>query len=75
MLYFDSDFVTFFRATAVKVLYHSRQLALVRVMQFVEGLTERQASEAIRSNVLIGNMLIRIKITDNGFDHLIFKRI
>ena len=51
VLYFDSDFVTFFRATAVKVLYHSRQLALVRVMQFVEGLTERQAAEAVRSRI------------------------
>ncbi|WP_443062410.1 transposase [Streptomyces sp. NBC_00457] len=44
------------------------QLALVSVLQFVEGLSDRQAAAALRGR--IGwKFLLGLELTDPGFDH------
>lgn len=48
-LYLDTDFVTLFRADCGQRALSPGQLALVTVMQFAEGLTDRQAAESVRS--------------------------
>ena len=49
VLYLDTDFITLFRADCGQSALSPRQLALINVMQFTEGLTDRQAAEAVRS--------------------------
>lgn len=49
VLYLDSDFVTLFRADCGQSALSPGLLALVSAMQFGEGLTDRQAAEAVRS--------------------------
>jgi transposase len=43
-------------------------LAKVSVMQFAEGLTDRQAAEAVRSRI-DWNYALGLEITDSGFDY------
>lgn len=40
---------------------------LVRVMQFAEGLSDRQAAEAVRAR-MSGNYTLGLELTDAGFD-------
>lgn len=51
VLYKDNDFVTLFRADCGQSALSPGQLALVSVMQFAEGLTDRQAADAVRSRI------------------------
>ncbi|NQE37102.1 hypothetical protein E5S67_04870 [Microcoleus sp. IPMA8] len=51
VLYQDTDFVTLFRADCGQSALSPGQLALISVMQFAEGLTDRQAAEAVRSRI------------------------
>jgi transposase len=51
VLYLDTDFVTLFRADCGQSALSPGLLALVSVMQFAEGLTDRQAAEAVRSRI------------------------
>lgn len=44
------------------------RLALVSVFQFVEGLTDRQAADAVRSR-LDWKYALSLELTDAGFDH------
>ncbi|CAL9673599.1 IS1182 family transposase ISSdi1 (plasmid) [Streptomyces sp. enrichment culture] len=43
-------------------------LALVLVLQFVEGLTDRQAAEAVRTHI-DWKYALGLKLTDTGFDY------
>ena len=43
------------------------RLALVTMLQFAEGLSDRQAAEAVRSR-LDWKYLLRLELTDSGFD-------
>ncbi len=43
------------------------QLSLVSVMQYIEGLTDRQAAEAVRSRI-DWKYALGMKLTDSGFD-------
>lgn len=45
-------------------------LAMVTLMQFLEGLTDRQAAEAVRSRI-DWKYLLGLSLTDSGFDHSI----
>jgi transposase len=45
-------------------------LALVSVLQFVEGLTDRQAADAVRSR-LDWKYALSLDLTDPGFDHTV----
>ncbi len=51
VLYQDADFITLFRADCGQSALSPGQLALISVMQFAEGLTDRQAAEAVRSRI------------------------
>ena len=68
VLYLDTDFVTLFRADCGQSALSPGQLALVTVMQFAEGLTDRQAAEAVRSRI-DWKYALGLEITDSGFDY------
>lgn len=44
------------------------RLALVTILQYIEGLTDRQAADAVRSRI-DWKYLLCLKLTDKGFDH------
>src|SRR5215470_16917030 len=46
------------------------RLALVTVFQFLEGLTDRQAAEAVRDR-LAWKYALSLELTDTGFDHTV----
>jgi transposase len=46
------------------------RLALVSVFQFLEGLTDRQAAEAVRDR-LAWKYALSLELTDAGFDHTV----
>ncbi|MBO1346227.1 MAG: transposase [Hormoscilla sp. GUM202] len=50
----------------------SAKLAIVTVMQFAEGLTDRQAADAVRSRI-DWKYALGLELTDSGFDHTILK--
>lgn len=46
------------------------RLALVTILQYVEGLTDRQAADAVRSRI-DWKYLLCLELTDAGFDHTV----
>lgn len=46
------------------------RLALVTILQYVEGLTDRQAADAVRSRI-DWKYLLCLDLTDKGFDHTV----
>src|SRR5437773_1486034 len=46
------------------------RLALVSILQFAEGLSDRQAADAVRSR-LDWKYLLGLELTDPGFDHTV----
>lgn len=68
VLYLDTDFITLFRADCGQSALSPGQLALISVMQFAEGLTDRQAAEAVRSRI-DWKYALGLEITDSGFDY------
>lgn len=46
------------------------RLALVTVMQFAEGLSDRQAADAVRSRIDF-KYALGLELTDPGFDHTV----
>jgi transposase len=46
------------------------RLALVTVFQFLEGLTDRQAADAVRDR-LAWKYALSLELTDVGFDHTV----
>lgn len=48
-------------------------LALVSVMQFAEGLSDRQAAEAVRARI-DWKYLLGLELEDSGFDHTLLTR-
>jgi transposase len=67
VLYSDSDFVTLFRADCGQPALSPGQLALVTVMQFAEGLSDRQTADAVRAR-LDWKYALGLELTDPGFD-------
>ena len=57
-----------FRADCGQSALSPGLLALVSVMQFAEGLTDRQAAEAVRSRI-DWKYALGLEITDSGFDY------
>jgi transposase len=45
-------------------------IALVTVLQYIEGLTDRQAADAVRSRI-DWKYLLCLDLTDKGFDHTV----
>lgn len=46
------------------------RLALVTILQFVEGLSDRQAADAVRSRI-DWKYLLCLELTNTGFDHTV----
>jgi transposase len=46
------------------------RLALTTVMQFAEGLSDRQAADAVRSRI-DWKYALSLELTDSGFDHTV----
>ena len=65
-LYQDEDFVGLYPATG-QPAFDPWRLALVVVFEYVEGLTDRQAAEAVR-NRIDWKYALSLELTDGGFD-------
>lgn len=65
-LYSDWDFATLFRMDGQPAICPWR-LALICVMQSIEGLSDRQATEALRSRI-DWKYALSLELTDPGFD-------
>jgi transposase len=50
------------------------RLALVSVMQFMEGLSDRQAADAVRGRI-DWKYTLGLELTDPGFDHTVLVSI
>ncbi|MFJ7416502.1 IS1182 family transposase [Streptomyces sp. NPDC098077] len=66
-LFSDSDFAGLYPARG-KPAWPPGMLALVSVMQFAEGLSDRQAADAVRGR-LDWKYLLGLELVDPGFDH------
>src|ERR671932_1334829 len=66
-IYTDEDFVDLFprRGQSAEAPW---RLALVTVLQFAEGLSDRQAAEAVRSRI-DWKYALGLELTDPGFDY------
>ena len=65
-LYSDCNFETLFPTDGQPAIFPWR-LALICVMQFIEGLSDRQAAEAVRSRI-DWKYALGLELTDPGFD-------
>ncbi|WP_251502322.1 IS1182 family transposase, partial [Actinacidiphila cocklensis] len=66
-LFLDEDFAGLYPSRG-KPAWSPRRLALVSVMQFAEGLSDRQAADAVRGR-LDWKYLLGLELSDPGFDH------
>jgi transposase len=66
MLYTNQQFTSLFSATGQPALDPAR-LALVVIMQFAEGLSDRQAADAVRGRI-DWKYALALELTDPGFD-------
>lgn len=66
-LFEDKDFASLFAHDGQPALSPMR-LALVLILQFVEGLSDRQAAEAVRTRI-DWKYLLCLELTDRGFDY------
>lgn len=65
--YKDSDFASLFTSSQGRPAESPGRLALVTVMQYAEGLADRQAAEAVRSRI-DWKYALGLELTDPGFD-------
>src|SRR5512143_1216858 len=66
-LYGDDQFVELFPTRGQPAASPAR-LALVSVLQYIEGLSDRQAADAVRSRI-DWKYVLGLELTDPGFDH------
>ncbi|MFJ3309508.1 IS1182 family transposase [Streptomyces sp. NPDC086549] len=66
-LFRDQDFAELYPRRG-QPAWPPHQLALVSVLQFVEGLSDRQAAAAVRARI-DWKFLLGLELTDPGFDH------
>jgi transposase len=67
VLYEDTDFAALYSATG-RPGEDPVRLALVSVFQFLEGLSDRQAADAVRGRI-DWKYALRLELTDPGFDY------
>ncbi|MCT7958236.1 IS1182 family transposase [Laspinema palackyanum] len=70
-LYTDQDFIELY-PNCGKLAWSPACLALVTLMQFSEGLTDRQAADSVRARI-DWKYALGLELTDEGFDHTILK--
>jgi transposase len=68
-IYRDEQFAALFPVRGQPALSPAR-LALVTVLQFVEGLSDRQAADAVRGRI-DWKYALGLELTDPGFDHTV----
>jgi transposase len=68
----DQDFLSLFPSRG-QPAFAPWRLALVTVMQFAEGLSDRDASDAVRTRI-DWKYLLGLELTDSGFDYSILSR-
>src|SRR5579859_3587231 len=68
-IYADPAFASLFPKEGQPALAPA-QLALVTIMQFAEGLSDRQAADAVRSRIDF-KYALGLELTDPGFDHTV----
>src|SRR5512135_2297583 len=68
-LYHDEEFVELFPTRGQPAASPAR-LALVSVLQYIEGLSDRQAADAVRSRI-DWKYALGLELTDPGFDHTV----
>jgi transposase len=68
-LYCDAQFADLFPARGQPAASPAR-LALVSLLQYVEGLSDRQATDAVRARI-DWKYALRLELTDPGFDHTV----
>src|SRR5215471_7481103 len=66
-LYLDEQFAALFPTRGQPAVSPAR-LALALVLQYVEGLSDRQAADAVRSRI-DWKYALGLELTDPGFDH------
>ena len=67
VLYHDTDLAALFSPQFGRPPLKPGQLALITIMQFAEGLSDRQAAEAVRSRI-DWKYALGLELTDAGFD-------
>src|SRR5271166_5140847 len=68
-LYRDDQFVNLFPTRGQPAASPAR-LALVSVLQYIEGLSDRQAADAVRSRI-DWKYALALELTDPGFNHTV----
>jgi transposase len=68
--YCDSAYADLFVANQGRSAESPARLNMILIIQFAEGLTDRQVAEAVRSRIDL-KYLLGLKLTDQGFDHSI----
>lgn len=68
-LFVDQDFVSLYAADG-QPAFSPVRLALVSILQYMEGLTDRQAADAVRTRI-DWKYLLCLELTDRGFHHSI----
>jgi transposase len=71
-IYVDSDFQSLYPTRCGQLALSPGRLALITVMQFAEGLSDRQAADAVRSRI-DWKYVLGLELTDSGFDHSVLK--
>ncbi len=66
-LFEDADFTTLYPKRG-QPAFAPWRLALITIMQFLENLSDRQASDAVRSRI-DWKYALSLELTDAGFDH------
>ena len=67
--YHDGQFADLFPGRGQSAASSAR-LALVTVLQYTEGLSDRQAADAVRSRI-DWKYVLGLELTDTGFDHTV----
>ncbi len=70
-LFADRDFAALFPTRGQPAAAPAR-LALTTLMQFMEGLSDRQAADAVRGRI-DWKYLLCLELTDPGFDHTVLR--
>lgn len=71
--YKDSAYISLFPSHQGALAYSPGLLTLIVVMQYCEGLTDRQAAEAVRSRI-DWKYALGLSLTDSGFDASVLSR-
>jgi len=69
VIYKDEQFAALYPHVG-QPAYAPWRLALISVLQFLEGLSDRQAADAVRGRI-DWKYLLGLELTDAGFDHTV----